>query len=202
MSIAFQAGDLPEFTEWPKIPRLNRDVTITEKIDGSNAAIWISDDGSRISAQSRTRWINPKNDNFGFAGWVDENREELSMLGPGTHFGEWFGRGIQRGYGMQDRRFALFNTHRWNAENTPTIVGVVPVLWQGSYQDLDLGQIMVKLREGGSVAVPGFAKAEGVVMFHAASGQMFKVLLEGDELPKGITTRREREVQAELQGGG
>lgn len=31
-----------EFKAWPKIPRLFRDVIITEKIDGTNAAIHIA----------------------------------------------------------------------------------------------------------------------------------------------------------------
>ena len=31
-----------EFKEWPKTPRLLRNITITEKIDGTNAAIGIA----------------------------------------------------------------------------------------------------------------------------------------------------------------
>ena len=32
-------ADAPPFRDWPKIARLNRDVVITEKIDGTNGAI-------------------------------------------------------------------------------------------------------------------------------------------------------------------
>ena len=52
---------------------------------------------------------------FGFARWVETNRERLiTLLGPGLHFGEWWGSGIQRGYGLTkgDKRFSLFNVER------------------------------------------------------------------------------------------
>jgi hypothetical protein len=87
-----------EFTEFPKMARLTREVIVTEKIDGTNAQIFIGEDGT-IMAGSRTRWITPQDDNFGFAGWVDAHRDELLTLGPGRHFGEWWGAGIQRRYG-------------------------------------------------------------------------------------------------------
>ena len=32
-----------EFTKFPKIPRLNRDMIITEKIDGTNAQIYVAE---------------------------------------------------------------------------------------------------------------------------------------------------------------
>jgi len=192
---------LPEFQPWPKIPRLNREVTVSEKIDGTNAAVWISDDGTQIGAQSRTKWITPKDDNYGFARWVEENRDELLKLGPGHHFGEWWGSGINRRYGLTERRFWLFNTHRWgNPDTRPACVGCVPVLWNGNYQDMDLAAIMAKLTSEGSVSAPGFMKPEGVVIFHHAADQYFKVLAEGDELPKGITTLKERATLAKLEG--
>ncbi len=34
-----------EFKEFPKIARLTRDCIITEKIDGTNASIYISENG-------------------------------------------------------------------------------------------------------------------------------------------------------------
>lgn len=34
-----------EFQPWPKIARLNREITITEKIDGTNAAVIITEEG-------------------------------------------------------------------------------------------------------------------------------------------------------------
>ena len=101
-----------EFTEFPKMARLSREVIVTEKIDGTNAQVCIGEDGSML-AGSRTRWITPQDDNHGFAAWVEAHREELLTLGPGRHFGEWWGSGIQRGYGLKEKRFSLFNARRW-----------------------------------------------------------------------------------------
>lgn len=175
-----------EFKEFPKIPRLNRTVIVTEKIDGTNACVVVSDaptfDERIVTAQSRSRIITPENDNFGFAAWVKENEAVLRQLGPGHHFGEWWGLGIQRGYGLQERRFSLFNTHRWG-QTRPACCHVVPVLaiWNG-FAAVD--QAMAKLRTEGSVAAPGFMQPEGVVAFHGHSQTLFKVTLEKDEEPK------------------
>ena len=101
------------FAPMPKIARLNREIIITEKIDGTNASVHIVPDfetgACKVLAASRTRWITPQNDNLGFAAWVEANREGLLQLGPGHHFGEWWGRGINRNYGLTERRFSLFN---------------------------------------------------------------------------------------------
>ena len=123
-----------EFEPWPSISRLNKDAIYTEKINGSNAAVVvapyttdtdkskavdvISIDGDlyAVWAQSRKRFITPGDDNFGFALWVYNNAPELvKILGVGRHFGEWWGSGIQGGYGLPkgERRFSLFNVKRW-----------------------------------------------------------------------------------------
>ena len=116
------------FRPFPKVPRLMRPVVVTEKIDGTNASVCVYPDGT-VRAGSRKRWITPEDDNFGFAAWVRDHAEELRGLGEGHHFGEWWGRGIQRGYGLQTRRFSLFNVDRWNADNPPpACCHVVPVL--------------------------------------------------------------------------
>lgn len=117
-----------EFTGFPKIARLNREIVITEKIDGTNAQIFINEAGG-LFAGSRTRWITPgKDDNYGFAGWVERNRKELLKLGPGQYFGEWWGAGIQRRYGMTEKVFSLFR----QPEVLPSCCRVVPVLLLGS----------------------------------------------------------------------
>ncbi|MGR6999960.1 hypothetical protein ACU686_20760 [Yinghuangia aomiensis] len=73
-----------------------------------------------IRAGSRSRWIHPGDDNYGFASWVRDNAEELAAgLGVGAHYGEWYGRRIQRGYGLTDRAFALFNAARWYDQAAP-----------------------------------------------------------------------------------
>jgi hypothetical protein len=178
---------MAEFVGFPKIARLNRECVVTEKIDGTNASIYIGDDGEFL-AGSRTRWITPEADNFGFAAWAYTRRDELMKLGPGTHYGEWWGSGIQRGYGLEkgEKRFSLFNVGRWGDPATrPECVGVVPELARG----FDIREVteraLAQLREHGSVAAPGFMKPEGVVIFHAHGGHLYKVTLEKDEAPKG-----------------
>ena len=68
-----------EFQPFPKIPRLNREIVITEKIDGTNGVIHVADDLT-VTAGSRNRWLTIEKDNFGFAKWVAENAEELAEL--------------------------------------------------------------------------------------------------------------------------
>lgn len=177
----------PIFVGWPKIARLFRECVITEKIDGTNAAVGILKDG-RIYAQSRKRIITPDSDNFGFATWVAENAGTLlDDLGPGLHFGEWWGRGIQRGYGLDERRFSLFNTARYAAQEfyTPNL-SVVPVLYKGPFSTNAVTARVEELRELGSVAAPGFDNPEGVVVYHVAANQSFKVTIENDEAQKGF----------------
>lgn len=217
------------FAPFKKIPRLFRQMTITEKIDGTNASIYITKttDEERchlswdqqkiiaiigdltIRAGSRTRWITLANDNFGFAAWVNQNRDELVKLGEGHHFGEWWGSGIQRGYGLKERRFSLFNTHRWTPHDKPTYAipnadpkavpkftehppaccHVVPVLFEGLFSTLEVDIALYKLDDGGSKAAAGFMKPEGVVVYHNAANQYFKALLENDHEPKGETNQ-------------
>lgn len=176
-----------EFKEFPKIARLMRDVIVTEKIDGTNAQVCIADDGE-IMAGSRSRWITPEADNYGFARWVEDHRDELRMLGPGRHFGEWWGSGIQRRYGIAEKRFSLFNVTRWRAPEAtlPPCCSVVPVLYEGPFSAEAVDACLERLRGEGSVAAPGFMQPEGIVVFHVAANTLFKRTLEKDELPKAM----------------
>lgn len=242
------------FNPFPKIARLSREIIVTEKIDGTNAQIYIPDNPQcacafvrreyqhtaidhetgkckvyvagepcmrecgcsdfrpqRIFAGSRTKWITPQDDNHGFAKWVEANQEALLKLGPGYHFGEWWGSGIQRGYGLTkgEKRFSLFNVSRWGPGGKdealkPECCSVVPTLWRGNFDEfmgdaLEIGstvsgdpiyispmaKLLEDLRTKGSVAAPGFVKPEGVVIFHTAGGYLFKKTIEKDEQPKG-----------------
>ena len=198
-----------EFEKFPKVPRLNRDCTITEKIDGTNAQVYIEHkivldwgspyadgilfekSGVCLFAGSRKRYLTIENDNFKFARWVQDNGEELLELGPGRHFGEWWGQGIQRNYGLKKKRFSLFNTSMWSDElgidykDRPACCDVVPVLYSGPF-DTDIVNHEVKwLRANGSMAAPGFMKPEGIMVFHTAANSLFKVTCENDEKHKG-----------------
>ena len=176
---------MSDFLEFPKIHRYSRPVIITEKIDGTNGQIFIDEDGS-IFVGSRTRWITEEQDNFGFAKWVKENKEELLKLGPGRHFGEWWGSGIQRRYELKERRFSLFNTTRWfNNPDLPKCCHVVPII----SMDEILSESLVltcldRLKVEGSFASPGFMKPEGIVIYHTQGNVLFKKTIEKDDLPK------------------
>jgi len=175
-----------DFVEFPKISRYNRTIVVTEKIDGTNAQVYIDDTMENVYAGSRNRWIEPGDDNFGFAAWVQANKDELLKLGPGSHFGEWWGQGIQRRYGLTEKRFSLFNTARWNEQNPPpSCCHVVPILAAGLQCDVDVHAILRKLKEEGSVAAPGFMNPEGVVVYHSASRTLFKMTLDKNDEHKG-----------------
>lgn len=205
-----------EFQEWPKIPRLNRDIVITEKIDGTNAGVGIvleqdpehsvmpanclvsvNMDGVlyHVYAQSRTRIISLTDDNYGFARWVYENAVELIQdLGPGLHFGEWWGSGVQRGYGLNEKRFSLFNTVRHGGKQFQTPgVATTPVLYQGPFSSEAIQEAQDLLRRAGSVAAPGFERPEGIVIYHTAANHCFKVTLEKDEVPKEAAKQEPRQ---------
>jgi hypothetical protein len=177
---------MTDFVPFPKIARLSREIIVTEKIDGTNSQIFIDEDGSMFVG-SRNRWITLADDNFGFARWAAEHEEELRQLGPGRHFGEWWGSGIQRRYGLTgaDKRFSLFNVARWSDER-PACCHVVPTLYRGEFSQAAIDAAIEDLRQNGSHAAPGFMKPEGVIVFHVAAQIGFKKTLEKDHEPKSL----------------
>lgn len=186
------------FQPFPKLARLSRGCTITEKLDGTNAQIYIVNpealEGEAweavcqseplavindlyMYAGSRTRIITPgkTSDNYGFAQWVLDHSNELIELGEGRHFGEWYGQGIQRGYGLTEKRFALFDTHKWpDVRPRPSCVSVVPILHKGEFTSDAINHVMDKLRYGGSVAVHEYMNPEGIVVYHEQAKVSFK----------------------------
>lgn len=193
-----------EFQSFGKIMRLSKPVVITEKLDGTNAQIYICGaeetgwegtdqpfqdkyalgfkDGWAIYAGSRNRWITLENDNFGFALWVKQNQDELLKLGPGRHFGEWWGVGIQRGYGLHERRFSLFNVGKWTEGNKPKCCHIVPILT--TIEDFTEGSVIAtilnQLKDNGSYAAPGYMNPEGIIIYHTAAQVYFKKTFERD----------------------
>ena len=184
----------PEFKGFSAVSRLSRPCIITEKIDGTNGLVCVYPDyrfstnnpskNSLVLAGSRTQWLTPEKDNHGFAGWVLDHTEELKSLGVGYHWGEWWGQGINRKYGLKEKRFSLFNTTLWENER-PACCSVVPILYKGIFCSEAIAITLEQLRVGGSVAAPGFMKPEGIVIFHEHSRTLFKKTLENDEVPKG-----------------
>jgi hypothetical protein len=192
-----------DFIGFPKMARLSREVILTEKIDGTNAQIYIPESteteinslwngmfgASKVIRPflvgSRTRWITPEHDNFGFARWAYEHAEELMKLGPGHHYGEWWGDGIQRRYGLSEKRFSLFNVERWTFAELPSCVGVVPTLYRGNFDSNSIQEVLQELSQSGSRAAPGFMDPEGIVIWHTAAQVGFKKTIKDDEKPKG-----------------
>lgn len=200
--------DLLEFKKWPSLVRAPKaHVTITEKIDGTNAAVVLAPtDGMEtpppslikvvdhevgplaVLAQSRKRFITPADDNFGFAAWAAEHAEQLAfLLGPGRHFGEWWGQGIQRSYDLNHKRFSLFSPWRYDdlafmlagTEYADFGLDIVPILKMSALNGLtgQLAEAMETLRSIGSVAAPGYDDPEGVVIQIQGVDQAFKHLL-------------------------
>lgn len=196
-------GDYPVFG---KIPRLHKPVTLTEKIDGTNGLIAIHSvngswqawrpespplatvDDLEVYAGSRNRWLAIGGDNYGFARWATDNAAELVKLGVGRHYGEWWGAGIQRGYGYTKsyRKFSLFNTAKWTDDVRPACCDVVPVVARGDGSELNdlVTEALLDLNGYGSMAAPGYMRPEGIVVFHTASNAMYKVTLPDD--PKSM----------------
>ena len=199
-----------EFEAFNKIPRLSREIVITEKIDGTNAQVAIfntaalerkdlntpyistTSDGIdwAVFVGSRTIWLTERADNKGFFAWVYAHVNELvEGLGEGRHYGEWWGQGIGRKYGLNEKRFSLFNTSRWT-DTRPACCHVVPELYKGDFTTEAIDTEIEKLREFGSIVAPGFMKPEGVVIFHTAGNLMFKKTLENDEKPKSLAQNK------------
>lgn len=178
---------MKEFKEFAKMARLSRECCITEKIDGTNAQICITEEGEFLVG-SRTRWITPEQDNYGFAAWAYKNKNELLKLGVGSHFGEWWGSGCQRGYNLPkgEKRFSLFNTNKWTEETKPSCCHIVPVLYTGIFTTEICFEILERLKLNGSYASPGFMKPEGIVCYHTAANLYFKKTIEKDEVPKSL----------------
>ncbi len=217
------ANATPPFAEFPKMARLSREIIVTEKIDGTNAQIfitpgypdtpgaiaaWYDEDSATdmlMFAGSRNRWITPGDDNFGFAAWVAQNANQLRGLGPGRHFGEWWGQGIQRKYGLTEKRFSLFNVTRWCRHDEdpqpipttdprnvrwqdilPECCHLVPTLYRGVFTTEAVEDALLDLVQNGSFAAPSFMTPEGVVVFHTSGNVGFKKTILNDEQPKSI----------------
>jgi hypothetical protein len=105
-------------------------------------------------------------------------------LGVGRHYGEWWGKGIQRGYNIQEKRFSLFNTQRWEGKELPECVSLVPVIHKGNFSSSTISLILNDLEKHGSIAAPGFMNPEGIVIYHTAANICFKKTIKDDEVPK------------------
>ena len=144
-----------------------------------------------IYTQSRNRLVSPgkHTDHMGFAGWVQDHAEELvTFLGEGLHFGEWWGSGIQRGYGLTkgEKHFSLFNTHRFEniQADSDDLVRCVPILYQGPMVEKEITAALDYLDNNGSEAAPRFPNPEGICIYHTSSRLVQKVTLDNNDAGK------------------
>ena len=105
----------------------------TVKLHGTNAGVGITPEGE-IFCQSRSRIITPEDDNFGFANYVEDNKEYFENLlsyvchkaevGSCILYGEWCGGNIQKGVALSelDKMFVVFDGTGFleDFEGTPT----------------------------------------------------------------------------------
>lgn len=184
----------PKFEAYGKTPRLNREISISEKLDGTNVGIIIDAHGG-VWPQSRNRMIAPGKgaDHYGFARWVIDNADVLrDTLGVGRHFGEWVGPKIgPRDYGLTENHLYLFNPKHAEAVKASGLdrLHIVPQIDSLGHLDSHFIQdTLVNLISYGSYIAPGdkYVRPEGIIVYHSASGQIFKVLADSDELPKGL----------------
>lgn len=154
-----------EFKPFEKIPRHNPfEVTITEKINGTNGCIVIQNK-ELVAIQSRKKFITPKDDNYGFASWVIKNKEQLLSLEDGYHYGEWAGPGIQKNpHNLKNKKFFLFNTFRWNENNLnkPACCDVVPVMFNGLIKPDTISLMLEQLIKNSTPEVT----PEGIVVYY------------------------------------
>lgn len=66
------------------------------KLHGTNAGVHV--EGGQVFAQGRNQTLTTRQDNHGFAAWVETNQGYFAGLPDGiTIFGEWCGKGIMKG---------------------------------------------------------------------------------------------------------
>lgn len=173
-----------QFKKFKKIPHWDEaNMSITQKIHGTNAQVYIyEEDGEmKLACAARNRWIFPENDHYGFAAFVYANKDEfIEKLGPGRHYGEWAGPGINSGEGLKERMLFLFNWRKFEDKQLPTRVSVVPVLFYGLFSKELISAVFEDLKENGSLVCDGFMRPEGIVI--EIDGKLYKKVFDNQEV--------------------
>lgn len=149
---------------------------------------------TEVRAASRTRFIYPGDDNYGFAQYVESNKAEIiEKLGFGRHDGEWAGPGINSGEGLSQKTFVLFNYWEYPPERPlPPQMVVVPLLYKGKLDTNKVEEVMADLKTNGSKLAPGFMRPEGVVI--TVMGGRLKRVFEAEETqwkkPSGVKAEK------------
>jgi len=190
-----------EFRSFKSIESFYGPCTIWEKIDGSNAQIYIYEEDGRteVKAGSRNKWITVDDDNFGFAKWVDSNKQALiDIFGVGRFYGEWMGGSIQRKYGFKEKRFVVFHHEQVEGKVLLQDMILCPVLYKGDYREGIVQEIMDKLKSGGSYLAPGFMNPEGIVIRFNRNGAVFKKVFKESFVPRVKDRPIRKEIDPEI----
>ena len=196
---------MPEYPSFASIERLeNLYCHITEKIDGTNGLIEIS---RFVCFGSRNRYINTQDDNSGFATFFSKYQKELEDIfiaidnekqgcieAPLLIYGEWFGKGIQRGYNLEAKFFMPFSEYFATKMIDAGIPHIeMPVtLYSGKFSIEALDGCMNKLKDEGSQVIPGYNRPEGVVIYFPTYNFRLKETFEGPKW-KGAIPKAEHD---------
>ena len=199
------------YNSFPSIERLeNIYCIISEKIDGTNGLIEINETNVRFG--SRNRYISFSDDNAGFANFFrhyeakledvakDVITKELELNGetltscnesyPLRIYGEWFGCGIQRGYGLKDKFFMPFSSFYGEKLIEYQVPNVITpnIMYTGKFSMEVVGTCMQQLKLNGSGVVKDYKQPEGIVIFFPKYNFRLKETFDGakwkDALPK------------------
>ncbi|KAB8035887.1 hypothetical protein GCL60_16790 [Silvanigrella paludirubra] len=187
-----------DFKKFNKINALYKaKMTITQKLHGTNALIYIYFDGMTgnldLICGSRTRWITPQDDNYGFAKFIHENKEEfIDKLGEGYHYGEWVGFGINSGEGLDNRNLILFDWQKFHNKPLPERTNTIPVLYHGEINFNIINEKMEYLKNNGSELVKGFMNVEGIVI--DINGVKYKKVFNPEET-KWISSKSDKKMK-------
>lgn len=191
-----------KYPSFNKIERLeNIYCIISEKIDGTNGLIEINYDSVKFG--SKNRYLESHEDNAGFMNFYsyhknifintakELNEKEIEISGetltkyeeiyPIHIYGEWFGKGIQRGYGLDKKFFMPFNPEYAELlieHEVPHIVRPY-ILYEGKFSEKVATSSMHFLKEEGSYVIPKYMKPEGIVIYFPKYNFYLKDTFEG-----------------------
>lgn len=186
------------YNSFPSIERLeNIYCIISEKIDGTNGLIEINETNVRFG--SRNRYISFSDDNAGFANFFKDYEARFKDAAkdittdesyPLRIYGEWFGRGIQRGYGLKDKffmPFSFFYGEKLIEYQVPNVIAP-NIMYTGKFSMEVVSACMQQLKLNGSGIVKGYKQPEGIVIFFPKYNFRLKETFDGakwkDALPK------------------
>lgn len=181
--------DKSEFKAWREIEKFTGiHVIVTEKIHGANCHVNVvsQPDGSlKAIAGKRTSYVGTQG-LFGFGEFVTSNEKEIcEKLGPGRHYAEWTGAGVNGDYGLKNKTAVLFNTRHHGPKKAagvlPDRFDVVPVLYDGPYVQEKIDEVLADLKANGSKFSHGYMRPEGVVLFFPLFNAYKKIVFKPEE---------------------